>query len=280
MTVTEFLGSFPKPVRILVALALLAVAGAVDYVVDPAFTLAPLYLIPVSFCAWFLGGRYGVMASLVAAIASLLNQGPPEIHFDSFAWNALMELGMFLFLVFILTQVKFLYEEEKLLSRHDYLTSVLNERAFNELLTAENNRARRYNYPVTLAYLDLDNFKEVNDSFGHAAGDQVLRNMARTLSENIRDSDTVARLGGDEFVVLLPQTDAEAATAVLQKLRSVLDEAMRRQITPVTFSIGVVTYATAPETIQQILERADSLMYRVKGEGKNAMRQEVVGAGD
>ena len=119
--------------------------------------------------------------------------------------------------------------------------------------------------------MDVDNFKTVNDEFGHDAGDELLRAVAETLRRNMRTSDTVARLGGDEFAVLLPETDYEAARTVIEKARGrLLAEATNRNL-PISFSFGAVTCAVAPQNASEIIKAADRLMYEGKQSGKNAL---------
>lgn len=272
MSVTEFLQGLPVVARVLLGVLLFVLVALFEQQVETQASTVLFYLIPISFFTWFLSPWLGLAGSIAAVLVSLRWQSDGLAAY----WNAVLHLGMFVFLTFILSQARSLYQREKRLSRHDFLTGVLNERAFHELLALEQNRARRYGYPMTLAYMDLDNFKEVNDRFGHAEGDAVLVALARTLRENIRQSDSVARLGGDEFGVLMPQTGEENANAVLQKLRAVATETMSRQRFPVTFSTGVVTFIQPPESAQELLERADQLMYDVKAAGKNSMKQEVV----
>jgi diguanylate cyclase (GGDEF)-like protein len=120
-----------------------------------------------------------------------------------------------------------LLAKEHALARIGPLTTVPNRRAFYEALDKERLRSLRYRRPLTIAYLDLDNFKRINDSLGHAVGDELLVQVAAGLRSNLRASDYVGRLGGDEFGVLLPETDATAAKLVLRKLRLQLLEVNR-----------------------------------------------------
>jgi diguanylate cyclase (GGDEF)-like protein len=142
----------------------------------------------------------------------------------------------------------------------------------------EINRARRYDHPFTVVCIDLDNFKTVNDCFGHSTGDILLRLVARTIQENIRATDTVARLGGDEFAILMPETGRDVAEVILQKVRKINLEIMRNHGWPVTLSIGVVTFTSPPSTVDETLRISDQLMYSAKNNGKNSIRHEVFGA--
>ncbi|WP_102795901.1 sensor domain-containing diguanylate cyclase [Bowmanella denitrificans] len=163
-------------------------------------------------------------------------------------------------------------KRERQLARIDALTGCANRRAFMELAEYELERCSRYQRPFSLAYLDLDNFKQVNDLHGHLAGDNLLQNIARRLQSCLRSSDTVARIGGDEFVLLLPETPQNVAKFMLDRLHHQLLEEMAKQHCPVTFSIGVLSCTQAPEHIDHLLKMVDELMYSIKQKGKNAIR--------
>jgi diguanylate cyclase (GGDEF)-like protein/PAS domain S-box-containing protein len=162
-------------------------------------------------------------------------------------------------------------ENEKNVSRVDFLTQIANRRAFSEILQLEIKRSRRYRRPMTLAYLDLDNFKQVNDQFGHDTGDELLRLTAQTLRANIRATDTIARLGGDEFALLLPETDHQPACAVIAKLRGILLETIEARHHAVTLSVGLATFAAPGDSIDEVIKIADDLMYSAKNQGKNCV---------
>ncbi len=151
----------------------------------------------------------------------------------------------------------------------------INARGFAEVVGGEVARLQRYRHPFSLAYLDLDDFKTINDRLGHRAGDVVLRTVAVTLRRSLRPSDVVARLGGDEFAILLPETDAAAAQAVLERVRTTLVLVGQEQDGPVTASIGLLT-CRRPAAVEEVLERADRLMYAGKRQGKNQVQQEVI----
>jgi len=162
-----------------------------------------------------------------------------------------------------------LYLKERELSRRDTKTGALNDRAFKELLTYEIKRSRRNVAPLTLVSLDLDGFKNVNDDLGHATGDLVLKVVAWTMQGTLREIDSVARLGGDEFALLLPETNAENARLVLDKLQGALKNAMTTYKWTVTFSVGVVTFKTPGATADSMIDMADKTMLLVKKTGKN-----------
>src|SRR6185295_7052159 len=186
-----------------------------------------------------------------------------------------IRLAFFVIITRLLSALRAATERERELARVDYLTGAMNSRLFYDVTQMEIDRCQRYKRPFTVAYIDLDNFKMVNDRYGHAGGDEVLRGVVRSLRRHARKTDVVARLGGDEFALLLPETDHEFARVALTKLHAGLLEEMRRNEWPVTFSIGVLTCCPAPSTAKELIRIADELMYAVKRETKNGLRYSV-----
>ncbi len=160
------------------------------------------------------------------------------------------------------------------LSKQDGLTSLLNRRAFDERFTVEVERAHRQNYPLMLAIIDVDNFKQYNDKYGHQEGDKVLINLAEILKVCTRDSvDLCFRLGGDEFAVLLPQATANQGTEIIQRI---LLSFIEQSFGTTTLSIGLVSCKRNEDLLREkdetaIKERADQAMYDAKKRGKNCV---------
>jgi diguanylate cyclase (GGDEF)-like protein len=158
------------------------------------------------------------------------------------------------------------------LAYHDGLTGLPNRSLFSKLLVQSIGQAQRYHRQLAVAFLDLDRFKQINDTLGHEAGDQLLKEVAARLKGCVRDSDTVARLGGDEFVVLLPElADAQYAATVAQKILLAIAKAFTLigQDFRVTASIGISTYPQDGLDEQTLTKNADIAMYQAKAEGKN-----------
>jgi diguanylate cyclase (GGDEF)-like protein len=244
---------------------------------DVSFTL--LYLGPIGFATWFVSLPAGVVLSvasaLTAAIVDLSTRAIPLAK-PILAWNLGVQLGTFLALVALLAALKGRLEAEQQLARTDPLTLVANRRAFLEAAGVELERVRRTGRPITVAYLDCDDFKAVNDRFGHAQGDALLATAAATLRSETRVVDAVARLGGDEFGLLLADTDGPTAEALLSRLRAALTSAMSLRGWDVSFSIGGVTFLAPPRSVDEMLGAADRLMYEAKRGGKNSVRLEVL----
>lgn len=191
----------------------------------------------------------------------------PVLHY----WNDLIELLFLLIMSILFSALRKNLDTEKKLASRDPLTGAMNRRSFFDLAEYEVKRSHRYGLPFTVAYIDLDNFKGINDRFGHRIGDQLLVTVVSTFLANIRSTDILARFGGDEFVILLPETSADAAVTFLEKMHSHLDLVMKQNEWPVSFSIGAATYPKAPATADEAIHMADELMYQVKNSGKSRM---------
>jgi diguanylate cyclase (GGDEF)-like protein len=259
---------------VLVGFVLIAGVGFIDIRTGFEYSFSLFYLIPVTLVAWFAGRPPGMLAALVSALVWLgadVSGGHTYSYFAVYIWNALIRVGIYAVTVYLLTALKAALERERELARLDSLTGALNSRFFSDILQLEIERSRRYHHPFTLAYFDLDNFKQVNDRFGHNAGDRVLSTVVSYARKHLRKADAVARLGGDEFVLLLPETDQAAARVVLTKIQSGLLQEIRQANWPVTVSMGALTCLEAPATTDDLVKMADDVMYAVKRDGKNAV---------
>jgi diguanylate cyclase (GGDEF)-like protein len=237
-------------------------------------------MIPIALVTWFSGRWIGFIFSILSALTWLiadLTSGATHFYSDIPYWNGVARLSSLFILSFILSTLKSTLTEEREISRIDFLTGVRNRRYFIELVNMEINRARRYEHPFTMVCIDLDNFKTVNDCFGHSTGDILLRLVARTIQQNIRVTDTVARLGGDEFAILLPETGRNVAETILRKVQKINLDIMRKHGWPVSLSIGGVTFVSSPSTVDEALRISDQLMYTAKNNGKNSIQHEVFG---
>jgi diguanylate cyclase (GGDEF)-like protein len=169
------------------------------------------------------------------------------------------------------------------LAHHDPLTGLLNRRRFFELAADEVARARRHGRPCSVFMIDLDHFKRINDTYGHSAGDAMLRAVARRLLETVREIDFVARMGGEELAVLLPETGAPTALAVAERVRQALASlAIPHEggVIRVTASIGVAAWRETELDVEAALHRADAALYRVKTRGRNGVALEGPAAPD
>jgi diguanylate cyclase (GGDEF)-like protein len=282
MNAADFLGKQTKPVLFALGSLAMVLVGVGDYFATTKLLEFPVFfLIPISFFTWLLSRRAGLLASLISGgIILVVNLSSPMDLIGSHIayWNALIWFGFFVLITFIIAHLKVLHFRERDLARVDNLTGAATRLAFYEFTREEINRARRLNLPLTLAYIDLDCFKEINDRNGHSTGDKVLVSVAQSLQKSIRQTDMVARMGGDEFALILPNTHKDAAHKILGKVLNVLRRSMKEAGWPVTFSIGAVTFLNPPESVHEIIERADEIMYSVKETGKNRLHQEEIAA--
>jgi len=161
----------------------------------------------------------------------------------------------------------------KKLAERDFLTGLYNRKKFNELLNREIDRSLRYNHTFSLAMIDIDHFKEVNDKHGHKVGDKVLVEFADVIKENLRVSDIYARWGGEEFIVLMPETKIEQALKVAERLRKAVENYSFSDISKLTISIGVVQKPPLEMKIDEVIIRADNALYKAKNNGRNRVEK-------
>jgi diguanylate cyclase (GGDEF)-like protein len=257
--------------------------GAFDYSTGVELRVFPLYYAPISLAAWQLGRSGGLLSAALSSAFWLGSNHLAGLHLSHpgllFA-NTLVQAVSFATVGYLIATLRDALARERGLSRTDPLTSLMNTRAFYEGADRVLALCRRKGHPVTLAYVDLDGFKAVNDHLGHPAGDAVLQRVAALLRASTRPSDLCARLGGDEFVVLLPEVGAQDAAVALERLRKTLSETVVSGGAPVTSSIGAVTFTTMPDTLDDMVRAADASMYAAKAAGKNRLRLEVAGGND
>jgi diguanylate cyclase (GGDEF)-like protein len=281
LTFLKFLEQRSNSFILLCSFELILLLGVTDYFTGFEISFAVFYLPPVALVAWYGSKRSAVIISIASAATwQAANQLAGE-HFSHPLipyWNATTRLGFFLVVTLLLSKLKESVGRESDLARTDFLTGAANPRAFYEFAQMEISRARRYGHPFSVAYLDADNFKEVNDRLGHHVGSQLLARVVKVVKQNLRATDVVARIGGDEFAILLPETEAEQARAVMRKLRERLSAEMRESGWPVTFSVGLLTCADPPHSVDEMIKIADGLMYEVKESGKDSIRHEILRA--
>ncbi len=267
-----------RPVAIVAGFAIFALVVATDYLTPYELNLTPFYLFVILLVTWNCGWRWGLGFSILSCAVTLVigswvgNQYSEPMYF--YVDNA-GRLISYLVTLGLTSQLKTQHEREKDSARLDYLTGIANQKGFYEALGIEIARHRRAGSPLSVAYLDCDNFKEVNDRMGHKEGDRLLESVARTLKAHLRKTDVTGRLGGDEFVIVLADTDQERAVNAVGKLKRELDALMSAHGWPVTFSIGLGIFPRVPASEDEIISFTDGLMYRVKSSGKNEILTEV-----
>jgi diguanylate cyclase (GGDEF)-like protein len=266
-----------KPLGIWGSLFGIFCIGMLDYLTGSELSFSIFYLIPISIATLSAGPRWGMAISVLSAGVWYLADQSAGIGYNNMfipLWNTLMRFGYFSLHTALLTVLVTLLDQMRTMALTDSLTGAANWRNFEGFARRELQKSSRSGLPITVAYADLDNFKAINDHLGHDAGDLILRMTVQISQKNIRPGDMVARIGGDEFVFLFPETDFDGASHVLERIRTAFHEEMKQDDKQMTMSIGAYTYAAPPASVEDLLKRADNLMYTVKQGGKNGLRHE------
>ncbi len=234
--------------------------------------LEPSFFIPIIVLSWYGSKTTGVLLAVFIVSITLFING---ITVGSFVFSLEYSLYIFLRLMtyilasILITNFRSVHNAEFIMASTDNLTGLSNSRSFYIDLANEILRSIRYKHVFSLAYIDIDNFKKINDSIGHWKGDELLISVARCLVSSLRKTDIIARLGGDEFAIIFPETSQEEVKSAFAKASEELEHKMRKKGWKVSFSVGIVTFETLPTDIKEAIKVADELMYTVKNNRKN-----------
>ncbi len=271
----DYLSGKSQVFSFLAGLLTLAAVCFLDYITGNELFMELLYLVPIILTSWLLNRRlalvFPVLCGLSLIAIDLLN-GHVYSNPLVLVWNGATVLTVFSIVTLVFQALKHAYLEERRLARYDIMTGIPNRKMFYEELDKEAYRTGRYGRPFTVAYVDMDNFKQINDTLGHDSGDELLRFVANLIKRNLRTSDLVARMGGDEFILLLPETNQERAKAAVAKLTRKINASINKEIWPVSFSIGVLSCESGTCNAREMIKKADELMYEVKRGGKNGAK--------
>jgi diguanylate cyclase (GGDEF)-like protein len=269
-------------IKLSACVAGVAAVGILDYATGYELRVYPLYFVPVAIASAVAGQLAGLGLAALSAAAWWASNAAAGLH-GSAPWvvpaNAAVHLAGFTAVSYLAHRQRQRILHERDVSRRDPLTGLPNARALRERAADELADLTRTGRPLAVAFIDLDRFKEVNDVHGHAVGDDALREVARSLSEAVRDTDCAARLGGDEFVVLLPGLEADQAATALERVLTHVRAAMTARGWPITASIGAVVFERAPAHVDDLLARADAAMYRLKQAGGDRVQVAVADVG-
>ncbi len=275
--IEELLARQPRGLLILETLALIGIVAVIDALTGTDFSLSIFYLLPVIFATWFISRPAGIATSFLAVAVWIY---PDFVKAQAtgqlliWIWNSGVRSGVFLVVMQLVHLMKVAKLREASLARTDSLTAVANGRSFADRAEFELASLRRTGHPLTMAYIDLDRFKHINDTRGHTEGDRLLRATAGAISSRLRATDMVARLGGDEFGILLPDTDAASAPAVLAAISDAIYEVVDGDWES-GCTVGAVTFERAPESVDFMVRTADELMYRGKRAGRGRVEHSV-----
>ncbi len=246
--------------------------GVLRHITGPEYALSLFYLFPISFVTWYVGTIAGICISFVSALSWLTADLTMVSRFSSSYIpfiNETFRLIVFIIITIVIGNLRSAQKTHFQLARTDTLTGISNRREFFECVNIEMNKSRRFGHPISIIFMDVDNFKQVNDIGGHNSGDALLCDVANTLKMNVRIVDTVARLGGDEFGILLPQAGEAASFWVATKLQGCLTVLAGEKKWPVAFSMGLATFEHMPDCAEKMVGKADDLMYQAKKDDLN-----------
>jgi diguanylate cyclase (GGDEF)-like protein len=262
------------PGRILIAtcLSMVSVIGTLDYLTGSEISFSIFYLVPIGIAAWHGTRKLALWMAVVSAIVWLVTDLSAEHTYRSAiipCWNATVRLGFFVVVSHLLSSQRNQLRRETESARIDQLTGIKNTKGFLSETQMLWDLATRHGHTSSLAYIDVDNFKDVNDNYGHGEGDAVLTAVAAALADSVRTTDIVGRLGGDEFALFLPETSSEGAAYVLQRVQERVIQLAGERGWPIALSVGVMVVRPPYPPLAQALRAADELMYRAKRAGKN-----------
>ncbi len=274
----EQVGPLGKLLGSSVAVAAIFVIGWIDYISGPEIGFSLFYLVPVLLSGYWLGRRSAVVSALASSAAWFCAEIAANSRFSTevVAWNGFTRSMIFL-TIGVMTAVlrrdrrrlQELLEQANESARTDPLTGLPNLRAFQESIDKALARARRGGQAVCMAYLDLDNFKKVNDHYGHTVGNEVLVRVSTVMRSVLRETDMPARIGGDEFSILLWNVTEEQGTRIAGRLiEGIAGVAKEYPLSGLGLSIGVMLFDQAPESAERLLQEADAAMYQAKAAGK------------
>jgi diguanylate cyclase (GGDEF)-like protein len=274
------LHKMPREILILIICALAAIIGSVDYITSFDISISLFYLAPILLAAWYIDRTAGVVLSITSAIIWFVTSATTipsrGIPIWVLIWDAAILLGFFLVSAVLLTNLRHSLDREKKLARTDYLTGILNSRAFHEQANIEIARANRSQKPFTIAYFELVNFKEIFNRFGQAQAEKVLGFIGRELSRYLRVTDVIGRMGGEEFIILFSETDQQNATSVIARLYSMLTSEIHKKKWPILISMGVLTCNETAIELDRVLNEIDKMMYGARRIGKSQVTYRVM----
>lgn len=262
------------------AVLLVLLIGWIDYATGPGLALSLFYLVPVTAAAWFGGTRRALAVAVVASFAGLTADLAWRSNVAQSGWNGFTGMVIFIGIAWVVGKLRddrhslaTAAAREARLARTDRVTALANSRAFLEELQREVDQGQPEQTQLALFFIDLDNFKSVNDKFGHAAGDDALQKVGDAIVATIRPEDVAARLGGDEFGVLARDVSPEKAFSIAQEILDCIRKVARDYPgTSLAATVGVAYSSVKPETAEELLHIADAAMY----EGKQASKGQVI----
>lgn len=256
--------------RLVLIVSEIILITALHYEVASAYySLGVLYCLPIIQASRLSASRTGSSGALIPAVTGVLGAVAWSIADSAVLWPFPLDalaLNIFIRAVTftVLAQVMTTLFKERKYSRKDALTGLANRLEFFERFELEQLRSERSGAPYSVLFVDIDQFKVLNDTRGHHTGDEALKALARVFAENSRKLDTVARIGGDEFALLFPSTDGKTCETLIERITLVANGKFSEQGWPITLSTGYVTETGKKRSAEDVLREADEKMYSIK----------------
>lgn len=244
----------------------------IRYVTGPQFQIGQFYIIPIIIVTWYVNrDAAALLATLSIFFWVIFDFLTLKTITTSFApgLNEIFRLITFILIILLIDNYKHKILTLTELSVTDPLTKLFNRRAFLKQVELELERSKRYDHELSLIYIDIDNFKEINDKFGHNIGDKLLVEISEIFMNHTRNTDMIGRMGGDEFCILLPETPLESSQLVFDKLNSSVEDLVKKRRWFISLSAGITDLYDDKLDSDGFVTAADELMYKAKHGGKN-----------
>lgn len=259
------------------SLFLVALVSSIEFIIGYELAVSILFLLPIALATWYGSRSQGIFFCIISAtvcfvfdnVTSAHSYNNPLTPYWAPYWNMADQLTLFLIITLLIAKIKAQLHIEQQLSQMDKLTGVMNGRGFTEASQQILTLAARHGRPTILAYVGLDNFRQMNNAFGYSEGDRALQAVGQIFVNSMRKTDVVGRLGRDEFAILLPETNESGARTKLGKLKNELAQKAKAHNWPLGFNIGVVSFDMPPSSLQEAFKIADALMSQARKDSKN-----------
>jgi diguanylate cyclase (GGDEF)-like protein len=275
-TFDQYMRRIPDPVQLAIGLGLVAGLMAFKLTIGRSVTVIDFLFVPVVWVGWFARARwngYAVAAAAATTSAVVAVVAETQASVAAATASGLARFALYLVVLALLGMMRRERAAHQQAAATDQLTGAANSRAFRAIASAEVERAQRYGRELSLAYLDVDDFKAVNDNLGHPEGDRVLLEVSHVMRSMVRSVDTVARIGGDEFAILMPETGAADAAGVVERVHREIARLSTVDGGRVPCSVGLVTFDRPPASLKELVAAGDELLYRAKERGKDRIEQ-------
>lgn len=267
----QFIDKVQKPLFLIISFIYILCIALFDFLTTLEYSFSLFYLIPIMFLAWYRNTLKAILATIFSITVWFLSEYlSKNIEFSNlaFLWNLFTRLAFYLLVIFLIHRIRIMHNKVKLISNYDFLTGFHNLRHFLVKLDLEIKRSERNGRPFSIAYLDMDNFKMVNDNYGHKSGNELLKYVTNKIIHHIRDIDTPGRIGGDEFAIIFPETDEKNAEIAINNIIKVINDGSF-DLKGTSFSIGIISFHSTSISAEEMVSLCDNLMYSAKKTGKN-----------